>query len=101
LDFIRTAIAPISLRRDWPVPFSFVTFGNAVLQRDERIQRLPLISCGMARGGFGHLRMAHERALDFRRADAWPDTFTTSSTRPSTSNRRRHPPAAVAVKYMF
>ena len=51
--------------------FQFFAFGDAVLQRHERVERLALDVVRHGRdGGFGHFRMAHERALHFRRADA-------------------------------
>jgi len=49
----------------------FLALGDAVLERDEGVERLAFDVVRHGRhGGFGDLRMAHERALDFRRADA-------------------------------
>ena len=67
-----TAIAPISLRTcSGQFLFQFFAFGNSVLQRHEGVERLAFDVVRHGRdGGFGDFRMAHERALDFRRADA-------------------------------
>ena len=57
---------------------------DAFLERHERGDRLALDLVRPAdHRGLGDLRMIDQRALDFHRADAWPATFSTSSTRPS------------------
>ena len=67
-----TAIGPISLRT-WLASsfFSSSLSVHAVLERDEGVEALAFdVVRHRGDGGFGNFRMADQRALDFRRADA-------------------------------
>ena len=49
----------------------FVTVGDPILERHESIKRLAFdVVRHRCDGGFGDFRVAYERALNFRRADA-------------------------------